>query len=428
MPHVREWPVAVRSVEVSRPLAPLSGLRRYSRLRVYVTFQERLIGATEIWTNGADVVSVSRLRDAIAKALGHDLLFFATASIPAPTSTARTVSIVVPSCDRAADLRRCLESLAMQRTRHRVEIIVIDNRPATGSARRVAAEFPSVRVIDEIRPGLSFARNAGIVHATGEIVVATDDDVVAPPDWIERLIAPFEDPQVMAVTGNVLPLELETEAQYRFEAYGGLGKGFHSRQVDGEWFRTRRMAVPTWQLGATANAAFRSALFRDPAVGLLDESLGAGTPTGCSEDTDLFFRILKAGYSMRYEAPAFVWHRHRKTMSDLRAQIYAYSKGHVAYHLVTWWDYGDRRAWLRFFYSLPKTYLSRAWYRLRRYSDYPLSLIVLEIAGNLAGPVALWTSRRRARRLGLTPPIEHSVSAERHAVSLEGQVTQGPAA
>ena len=73
-----------------------------------------------------------------------------------------------------------------------------------------------------------------------------------------------------------------------------------------------RGAVPTWKLGATANAAFRAAIFSDPAIGVLDEALGAGMPTGCSEDTYLFYRILKAGHTIVYEPAAWVWHEHRR--------------------------------------------------------------------------------------------------------------------
>ena len=159
--------------------------------------------------------------------------------------------------------------------------------------------------------------------------------------------------------------ELETEAQCQFEAYGGLGKGFTAFEVDGAWFRTRRAAVPTWDLGATANAAFRAAVFSDPAIGLIDEALGAGMPTGCSEDTYLFYKLLKAGHAIVYEPSAFVWHRHRATMASLRQQIYAYSKGHVAYHLTTLIEDGDGRALVRLFYSLPKTYVRRALQRVR---------------------------------------------------------------
>src|SRR4029078_9182650 len=87
-------------------------------------------------------------------------------------------------------------------------------------------------------------------------------------------------------------------------------------------------------------------------------------------------------------------------LAAVRRQIYAYSKGHVAYHLTTLLRDGDARAFARFFSWLPRPHLSRTWYRLTGSSDYPLSLIALESAGCLAGPWALWQARRRVRRLG----------------------------
>lgn len=135
----------------------------------------------------------------------------------------------------------------------------------------------------------------------------------------------------------------------------------------------------------------------------MDEALGAGTPTGCSEDTYLFYRVLKAGHTIVYEPSAYVWHQHRETMKALRRQIFDYSKGHVAYHLTTLLNDRDPRALIRLFWSLPRTYVWRAVERLRGRSDYPLALIGREIAGNVAGPWALWRSRRRVRRLGSGP-------------------------
>ena len=109
-------------------------------------------------------------------------------------------------------------------------------------------------------------------------MIATDDDVTMPPDWLEKLVAPFVNPDTMAVTGNILPLELETAAQRLFEAYGGLGRGFEPMVVNGSWFRQFRSAVPTWKLGATANAAFRASIFTHPQIGSMDEALGLVCP------------------------------------------------------------------------------------------------------------------------------------------------------
>ena len=420
-----EWPIAIRSVDIAQPPAPLTGLGRYSRVRVFVSRGDDLIGTVDIWNRGAESVSAMRLQDAIAGQLSVDLikaelrkqLLDAAAVLELPPSV---VSVIVPTCGRPGDLHRCLASLTSQRTRHTLDILVVDNRPSCGTAAAVVRDFPSVRLITEHRPGLSYARNTGIARATGSIIVATDDDVVAPEGWIERLTGPFVRPDVVAVTGHVLPLELETEAQCRFEAYGGLGKGFVPYEFDAAWFGGRRDAVPTWRIGATANAAFRASIFSDPRIGLLDEALGAGMPTGCSEDTYLFYRILNTGGTILYEPSAYVWHRHRAAMAALRAQIRAYSTGHVAYHLTTLMKDGDRRALVRLLYSLPKAYVERTWQRLRGDNDYPLSLLFLEIAGTLAGPVALWRARRRVRRHGLS---ERPPKGRNDAVPLEGQAT-----
>ena len=86
----------------------------------------------------------------------------------------------------------------------------------------------------------------------------------------------------------------------------------------------------------------------------MDEALGAGTPTGCSEDSYVFYRILKTGGTIVYSPDAYVWHRHRASMRDVRRQIYVYSKGHVAYHLTTLLRDADRRALVRLAYRCRK--------------------------------------------------------------------------
>ena len=429
-------PEAVRMVDVARPLQPITDAAEYERVRLIVARAGVPIGSVTIHHYGA-AISTRWLEDVITQHLAAELLdarvgvgrtvlwarLVAEASRQLGVHAAAeqrgaqrrrqgdqlsedvSVSIVVATYDRPADLRRCLDSLSDQRTARPFQIIVVDNHPASGVTRQVVADYPQVVLVDEHRGGLSYARNRGIACADGDIILTTDDDVVCPPDWVERLVAPFAEADVMVVTGNVLPIALDTDAARMFEAYGGLGRGFSRFRVDHEWFRRFRKAVPTWQLGCTANAAFRASIFRDASIGLMDEALGAGTPTGCSEDTYVFYRVLKAGYAMVYDPRAYVWHRHRDSLAALRKQIYAYSKGHVAYHLTTWLRDGDIRGLVRVAYELPVTHMKRVYQRLRGWNDYPMRLLWLEVLGNLAGPLALWRSRRRVRALGKSTPL-----------------------
>ena len=304
------------------------------------------------------------------------------------------------------DLRNCLKHLQQQQTSRNLEIVVVDNHPSSGLSDPVKQEFPDVVWVKEPRQGLAYARNAGFIASSGKVLIATDDDVTVPPNWIETLVAPFTRPDVMIVTGNVLPLELENQYQQAFENYGGLGRGFDGFEVDGAWYDLfPHKPSPTWSLGATANAAFRASLFSHPDIGLMDECLGPGMPSGVGEDTYVFYKTLKAGYTISYNPKAYVWHKHRKTEQALKRQLYGYSKGHVSYNLTTWLRDKDWRGLAQVLLGLPYAH----YYRIREFlqgrSDYPISLILLEIRGNLAGPWSLWRSRIRVAKEGRSHPF-----------------------
>lgn len=425
--------IAVRTVDLSRPIAPLEGLRGYDLVYVFVSLDGHPVGRVDL-SDFDGSVGASRLRRAIVRHLTFDLFdsdgwpdikflsahiysevarrFMALAGSPSPDARAAkglppdaSVSIVVATKDRPDDLRRCLESLTNQKTGRPLEIIVVDNNPSSGLTPPVVAGFPGVRLESESRKGVSYARNKGFAASTSAIVAVTDDDTEAPGNWIENLIEPFSRKDVMAVSGNVLPIELETSAQQHFEEYGGLSRGFRRFEVDRAWFECfRREAVPTWHLGGTACVAFRSEVFRHPEIGLLEESLGPGTPTGVGEDTYVFYKILKEGFTIVYEPKAFVWHRHRRDARSFKRQIYNYSKGHVAYHLVTFLRDGDMRGLWRVFFELPGTNLKQVWRQLRGRVALPLYVTLYQVLGNLAGPFALLRSLRQVKRQGRSAP------------------------
>jgi O-antigen biosynthesis protein len=434
-------------VDLSQPLRELTGVRDYQQVQIMIVWRGHHLGSVDIANHGQPV-SVARLREVIANSLGLQLLrpgqdigkdalwANAVASLIqryAPDAEEHVqqterlapdipVSIVVATLDRPADLRECLHSLVTQVSPRPIEIIVVDNNPASGLTGPVVAEFPSVVLVEESRKGLAYARNAGFVASTGAIAIATDDDVIAPPDWIETLVAPFAREDVMIVTGNVLPFELETPSQQLFELYGGLGRGFKRFEVNGDWFESFKFrAVPTWELGATANAAFRATIFSHPRIGLMHEALGPGMPSGVGEDTYVFYKVLKAGYTLFYEPEAYVWHKHRRDMAALRRQLFNYSKGGPAYHLTTFLEDGDLRGLIRLLIELPRAYKWRIKERLRGRSDYPLSLIALEIWGNLLGFKGLWDSQQRVKREGRSQayvPVSQRPALERVPLAL----------
>lgn len=432
--------IAVRRLELT-DIAPLTDVDDVAKVRIFVTWQGTLLGFVDI-ANAFKPVSVMRLSQEIAQQLGQklvcldrgdaadrrwqnltwldvagavdDFLSGELASQPKPPSRSDparlaehvSVSIVVGTYDRPQDLRNCLRGLTTQSTSRPREIIVVDNHPSTGVTPPVVAEFAAVKLVSEERQGAAYARNAGIVASRGEIIVTVDDDVVVPNDWLERLLAPFSRPDVLAVTGNVLPLELHTRSQQIFETYGngGLGRGYYRFEVGRAWFeRSWRHAVPTWELGGTANSAYRASVFADPKMGLMDEALGPGMPSGVGEDIYLFYKILKAGGTICYEATAYVWHNHRREFAALKRQLYGYSKGFTSYHLTTLMKDGDWRALTTLLLYLPIYRLRQLW-RFFKGDPYPLSLTLLEIGGNLAGVWALWRSRWIVRRKGRSGP------------------------
>lgn len=109
-----------------------------------------------------------------------------------------SVSVIVVSRDRPAELARCLTSLSQLDYRP-FEVIVVSNT----AGLKVASDFPA-RLVPFDEPNISAARNAGIVQAAGEVVAFIDDDAVAEPLWLHHLAEPFSNPDVLASGGFVV--------------------------------------------------------------------------------------------------------------------------------------------------------------------------------------------------------------------------------
>lgn len=320
----------------------------------------------------------------------------------------RSVSIIIPTFDRPHALSACLSSLTQQQTGFPFEIIIVDNNPASGITRPVVDAFPQVRYLSETRKGISYARNAGICAAAGEIIAATDDDVIAPANWLATLTAPFANPEIAAVTGDLYPYRLETDAQRLFEAYVGGSRGSTPQIFDAAWMASFRMRMPPLErIGVTANTAFRASIFRDPRIGLLDEVFGAGSPTGAAEDVYQHYKLIRAGYTIYYEPDAWLYHDHRVDMPGLMRQLIAYRRAETAFYVYLLLHHGERRAAAQLLVWLPlwrvKTFMQEAARRLHGDSLIPFTLMLRENVAYLGGLPALTRSIERVRTLGRSP-------------------------
>ncbi len=315
-------------------------------------------------------------------------------SLPPNKTPLPSASIVVCTKDRPEQLKRCLDSL-QNLSRKPEEILVVDNAPRSDTARPVVAQFPDIRYIREPRAGLDVARNSGICHTSSEIVAFTDDDATVHPDWIVRIQQGFKDPKVMAVTGLVLPAELETEAQFLFETHWGFGRGYLNRFFGRQFFeRARRRGAPVWQIGAGANMAFRRKVF--DRVGPFDERLDVGA-AGCSGDSEMWYRILSQGWICQYEPTAVVYHYHRRNMEGMNQQIYYYMRGHVAALLIQFEKYRHWGNLRRILVSLPWYYAKLAVKGVLNGFSGRERTLHEEILGCLSGLAFYFSNRRPGR-------------------------------
>ena len=188
-------------------------------------------------------------------------------------------------------LERTLESLLAQ-TRRPEEILVADggNSPVIAEiCARFAGRDPRIRRVEA--PGtIAESRNVAIGVVGSELVAFLDTDEVAPPEWLERLTAPFSDSTVGFV-GGPTPAMAGTARNVAARYYDAYLRRFYDRVASRD-----PHALPM------GNSAWRTRIFRE--LGLLDLSVsGYG-----SEDQEMALRALRAGWRGLYVPTAPVEH------------------------------------------------------------------------------------------------------------------------
>lgn len=362
-------PILIREIELDQPLPILSAYHEqkeqvYRSARCLVRLHTQPLGlvdftfvddellprqyAHQLWQELREQINAHLRADGLSEVQGLDEAGLSGLTQPKPQprcieereaflKTAPFASVVISTRDRPDRLRRCLLSLLTLEYPD-YEVIVVDNAPITSAtADLIALEYANeakIRYIREDRPGLSAGRNRGIVEARGKIVAVTDDDVVVDRYWLTELVRGFNQAEnVGCVTGLLLPLELETFAQFLLEAYRSFTKGFARRLFDLRKHAWRRPSYPyivgACTAGTGACMAFSAEFLQ--VNGGFDPALGTGTPTHGGEDLAAFLDVIVKGYCVVYEPAALLYHQHHRDYAALQRQMYGYGVGFTAY-------------------------------------------------------------------------------------------------
>jgi hypothetical protein len=231
------------------------------------------------------------------------------------------------------------------------------------------------------------------------LVFWIDDDETADECWVADIRAAFRDhPDASAVSGSVLPAELETWPQWWFEQYGGhtKGRGFTAEKFGPGFNQSPMYPLPPFGVGA--NMAFRVEPLKS--IGF-DPGLGAGTPTSGGEDTLIFSQLLLQGHTVVFEPAASTRHYHRRGYDELEKQMYGYGVGLTAYYaaLLRW----NWRLVVPLLGLLPRALVDLSGRRNSQMAanlpaDFPSELIRMKRGAMVRGPIAYARARRQARK------------------------------
>jgi mycofactocin system glycosyltransferase len=215
--------------------------------------------------------------------------------LPPGPAGGRDVTVVVPVKDRTAGLTRLLAALRADPDTAGCPVVVVDDGSADAAAvAEVARTCGAELVRHDIARGPAAARNAGLRRARTSAVAFVDSDCVPGPGWLDRLAGHLADPRLALVAPRITALPVPAPS----------------------WVSRYELIASALDMGAQpAPVAPRSSVSYVPSAALVARrsALGDGfdETMPVAEDVDLVWRLVAAGWRVRYEPAAEVAHDHR---------------------------------------------------------------------------------------------------------------------
>jgi len=261
--------------------------------------------------------------------------------------TLPTVSIIIPTYNREDKIGNCLESVTnVDYPKNKIEIVVVDDG-SIDQTKEIVTKFP-VKFLRQKHKGPAMARNNGIEHSRGKIIVFTDSDCVVPRGWLKGLVAGFADKKVAGVGGSINHIDNSFAVKYeqyrRYLLYGDLKDNIFSNG-----FRY----LPT------CNLAIRRSIIDK--VGLFDVTFGYAA----AEDVDFCYRIFRAGGVVTYKPNVKIKHYHAQNWGKIAKRRFVQAKEILRFYekrkltKKLWLNYGISFVYL---VVLPSLFISQLFF------------------------------------------------------------------
>lgn len=232
------------------------------------------------------------------------------------------ISIIVPTLNRPAGLKACLEALTrLEFPLQAFEVIVV-NDGGDDDLDEIVSQIEGkhcLRIVNQPHSGPATARNTGVEHARGRFLAFTDDDCRPERHWLRAFVQRLEDDPSRMYGGrtlNALRNNIYSSASQALIDY--LYAYYNADPQAARFFTSSNIAM--------ARDAF-------DLVGGFDTSF----PCASGEDRDLCDRWLAQGFGLSYVPGAIVHHGHELGLHSFWRQHFVYGAGA--------WRFRERKRW-----------------------------------------------------------------------------------
>lgn len=217
------------------------------------------------------------------------------------------ISLIITTYNRAAELVRALESVAEQDLpAAEWECLVVNNNATDDTRTRfeafVRSHSGTFRMVDELRQGLSHARNRGVAESAAPLFVFVDDDQTVVRGFLSSYVAFFDaHPEADAAGGPIV-------AEYSDGRPAWMSRYTERPIANPMDFGPKVRPFPRGKIPGGGNMAFRRCIVEEGAP-LFDPRLGRrGDGSIGGEECDLFERLRRRGHRIWYVPGAGIRH------------------------------------------------------------------------------------------------------------------------